>query len=887
MAYPDWQGTTATRQEHSPWWFSAGLVGIAIVALLLRLIGVGRYPGLIYDEYYYVPAADVLLHRTPPVLVKNMVPGIDPNLLSHPPLAKELIAASIYLLGNHPWVWRLPGVLLGTLAPLFIAGIAWELFHHRGISLMAALLGAADGLMITMSRVALPDSTAVPLVLLALWVLVRIMGRVIRHERVAKGSWVALGVTLGLALAAEWIGGQAILLGWLACFMQPRVRKAWRNWLLATTIIPFFVYFLTYAYSWPHGFQQRWLPHNPIVGFFRLQWLMLKDMWQLKFYHPWTANAWSWIGIPRPTALLLTVNQHHAIRMMAFSDPIIVWLGVASLILGIWVIRRRPRWQLAWIFLALWFVSFYGTWLLTPRSKFLYYFTTASAGLDIALAAGLIMAFEWSGQRARPFWGRSGTLAVAAVGGLSIVYLLPLWVGLATPRPLYHALWWPSSWNPRVKPKTVASRSPMASFSLTTTPRRGAVKGWSALSYPSDAPTIPTPWTVFRGAVGHNSVYRSSLKLKSGYALTLSHAGLVEAPTISGDMAYVGTNNDQLYAINWTTGKVRWAVSVPNMAMTAPLIDQGLVVIGVGNNAFRTYNSTQGWIRGTGSNAVMAFSAKTGRMVWSHPTVGEDMPTPVIDGTTVYEVTGDERLIALSLLTGKLLWSLPLLGFDSMSSPIIVGHQLYVATNLYLSSYPATSSRVWAINLATHHVSWSQALPVASGLSDCSIAYGNQTLLVSAVPHVANHGQSNQLSDRLYALDARTGRVVWSHSLGSGIINSLDQEEEGIPLVMGSLVYEGSPASHQLTAFHVHSGKRLWSVHLPTGITANPVMVGHTLLVAGMNGQLYGMNPENGKIVSRDPVKFGAIGPASPLIVSNALLQSTMTGQLVVQTIGP
>ena len=883
MAYPRVQERPATVVRATPIGYQAALAGMLVLSVLLRMVGVGRYPGLIYDEYYYVPAADVLLGRKPPVLVKHAVAGIDPNLLSHPPLAKELIALAIWTLGNHPWVWRLPGVVFGSLVPLIVAGIAYQLFQRRSAALLAALLASADGLLLTMSRVALPDSTAVPLVLLALWALVAITRKLRSGEEVGWLSWIGMGVLFGLGLAAEWIGGQAILLAWVWLLASGRsVRNTLRRWVPATTIVPFLVYYATYFYAWPSGYHQSWLPHNPFIAFFKLQWLMLKAMWKLRFFHPWTSNAWTWLGIPRPTALLLSVSNNQAIRLMAFSDPVIVWFGLAAMVAGLWFFRRHRAVWLSWGFLMLWLLAFYGTWLTTPRSKFLYYFTTASVGLDIAAAVGWVFLWE---AAARSPWRRVGKVlgvASASVGMLSMLYLLPLWVGMATPRPFYHSVWWPSSWNPRVK---AASVSQTQSFPLTYHPTSQHVQAWTGLSRPTGLAALPTPWTMFRGAPTHNSAYRAAWTLQRGYALHLGTA-VAEAPTVAGSTFYVGTNSDQLYAVNVLTGQVEWSVGVPNMAMTAPLVDNNLVVIGIGNNGFRAYEPRQGWIRGQGANGVMAFNAENGHEAWYYATTGEDMATPVIHGQVVYEVTGGGRLIALNLETGALLWQKRIGGFDSMSSLMMVGHELYVATNLYLHAYPATRSTVWAINVDTQKVSWRTHVRVASGLSDCTVAVDAGRVFVAGVPAISNHGQGTRLSNKLFALSAATGKLLWSRSLGTGEIKVLDQEEEGIPLAVHGVVYIGSPVTHQLTAFSEARGRLLWTAHLPAPVTGNPVMVHRQLVVAAMNGRLYLVNAANGHVVGRDPASLGPIGPASPLIVSNALLQSTLNGDVVVQRIG-
>ena len=232
-----------------PWWV---VVPIEIVALLVRFIGLGRYHGLIYDEYYYVTAADVLLHHRPPVLVKHLIYGLDPNLLSAPPFAKEVIAFAMILFGNNAWAWRLPGALLGTLVPVIIYALAQSMFQNRYVSVFSAVLSALDGLMISTSRLALLDSIAFPFVVWNLFVLWRVNDDLNHNRPIARRTLWLFGVTLGLGFSAKWIGAQTILMAWGILVLAPsHFWRSPRRWLLiaSVTIIPLVVYFLTYGYA--------------------------------------------------------------------------------------------------------------------------------------------------------------------------------------------------------------------------------------------------------------------------------------------------------------------------------------------------------------------------------------------------------------------------------------------------------------------------------------------------------------------------------------------------------------------------------------------------------------------------------------------------------------
>lgn len=843
---------------------------IEILSFCVRWIGYGRYPGLIYDEYYYVPAADILLGRHSPVHVRHAVPGIDPNLLSHPPLAKELIALCILWFGNHPWAWRLPGEVLGTLVPIGVFLIARALFNSELTGYIAALLSAVDGLMITISRVALPDSTAFPLVIvnmLGLWLL---MTRMRNGQQTKSWVWILWGVSLGLGLAAKWIGAQTILASWLFLLANRKWIGSVKRWILlglSVTWIPLIAYFFTYFYAFGSGFHQSWLPRNVFLAFGKLQYLMFKAMWSLTFYHPWSSNAWSWMLLPRPTAFLIISRAGHLIRVMAFSDPLVIWLGFISLVVGTWRLGwiQKQHWW-AWIYLDIWWLAFYGTWLLTPRSKFTYYLLSAMPAFIIA-ASALWMHLWTHRQKAARVLAWIGAAAVV----LSSLYLMPLWVGFPTPTGFYHHWVWSPSWN--AKPRTGGI------VEAATIP---AVVSLPILNFHTSPELHLTPvpsWTQFELGPQHNTVLAAQGPIATGYARSFP-GPIVDPPAVVDGVAYFGTNDNLVVAWNLASAQELWKITVPNMVMTTPLVDKQEIIVGLGNNAFRNYNAKTGWVRGSGVNGVMAINRTTGHEVWFFPTTGEDMPTPVLWRGVLYQVTGGGHLDAINPHNGRLLWRLELSGFDSMSSPTRIGDILYVATNVYKDAYPANASTVWAINLDTRQVLWSRNLPVKSGLSDCSPASNGHLIFIAGVPSLTDNSNGQaRISNEIFAIDAKSGAVVWQTRLGSGMM-TVDVEEEGTPLATSSTVYIGSPGAKKVVALDAANGHIIWSQSVATGVTANPVLAGSELWVLGSNGNILLLSAKTGHIQDRVNPKMGSFGPGAPIIMGHAVIVGSLSGQL-------
>lgn len=443
------------RARVAPW-----LALILAFGFSVRGIGIGAYPKLIYDEYYYVPAAYVLLGRTPPIQVADATPYIDPNLASHPPLAKEWIALAIWLFGPHPWAWRLAPALLGAMTPALAYWIAQTLWKDRAAALWAAFLMAGEGLAVSLSHVALLDSIEFPLGLAAtawaLW-----LAEEAEAGRYHGWGWLGEGMVLGMAVAAKWSGALTVLVVWVIAGRTWTQVRGWRRRLglaIAHTFLPLAVYMASYVYAWPGGFGQWWLPPNPLKAVWVLQWTMFQNMWAFRFFNPGESSPWSWVGLPRPLQLVNWVQDGHEVLLWTLSDPLWTWFGMVALAALAYRGLRDPalRWPAG--ILATWFAVAWGAWCVTPRSHFYYYFLPALPPLLLAMGwalGALGRAGRWR-RWLRPSYGLLLGLVL-----LSEAYVLPIAAGFPIPLSWIQNAYFLPQWNPKSSPSPRSStRSP-------------------------------------------------------------------------------------------------------------------------------------------------------------------------------------------------------------------------------------------------------------------------------------------------------------------------------------------------------------------------------------------------------------------------------------------
>ena len=150
-------------------------LGLFIADIILRLIWLNQPAGsLIFDEWYYVNVARVILHLPqsvgsngqPPYV--NVPAGLDPNH-EHLPLAKLLIALSVWIVGNNGYGWRIPSVIFGSISILAFYLLMKRISNEPIIPILSTFLLSFDNLVFVHSRIATLDIFSLGFMLLSLY----------------------------------------------------------------------------------------------------------------------------------------------------------------------------------------------------------------------------------------------------------------------------------------------------------------------------------------------------------------------------------------------------------------------------------------------------------------------------------------------------------------------------------------------------------------------------------------------------------------------------------------------------------------------------------------------------------------------------------------------
>jgi outer membrane protein assembly factor BamB len=401
---------------------------------------------------------------------------------------------------------------------------------------------------------------------------------------------------------------------------------------------------------------------------------------------------------------------------------------------------------------------------------------------------------------------------------------------------------------------------------------------------PSQPDLGPPAFVGYAANAEHNPAYPSPTASPWRRAWTVDTPGALQQAALAGGVIYVGGDggtraSNGVYAIDAKSGRMLWHRSLANMVMTTPVVAEGMVFVGLGNQQFSAADQakvqhlkTRGIVRGTGANAWMALDAATGAVLWTRPTRGEDMPTPVYAHGVLYTVNGSGDVVAYWAKTGTPLWSLRIPSYVSMSSPVLVGDSM-----IFAGAHPY---RLYSVNLAQHRLNWRAKVPGAfAGADDCSVAVGGGRIYLEATTGTQRHPKATA-----YAYALSTGRLLWKTTLGGGgLVRDI---EVGAPTVIGRTVYLGSAITHRLYALDAATGKVRWAFPAAGPISASPVVAGGRVYVGDGAGLLYALDARTGRLV--DSLDLG--GPMAadfPILVGETLYQPEENGQLAAVPLTP
>ena len=367
-------------------------------------------------------------------------------------------------------------------------------------------------------------------------------------------------------------------------------------------------------------------------------------------------------------------------------------------------------------------------------------------------------------------------------------------------------------------------------------------------------------WPQFHDTADHAGVNASETAIGVANAASLAFdwsyataAPITGSPTVSGGVAYIGSGDGKLYALDSKTGALKWSYATGAGVNAAPAVSGGVVYFG--NDA----------------GTVYALDAATGALKWSFATPSQITGAPTVVGTTLYVASmgnaagSNGEVRAISTTTGTQLW-MQFHYANTWSSPTVAGGVLYIGwddNNLYaydaatgalkwqataggkLRCVPSVSGgvvyigsddgKLYAFDALTGVQKWaSQTAPVAnSPIVRSSPAVSNGLVYVDT-------GETTPMAGSVYAFNTTTGAMVWNSPMADYATSSV--------AIANGVAYAGS-FSHNLYAFDAAVGTKLFASSfqlIEGGLPSSPAVSNGVIYIGSLDDSLYAFNIPSG-----------------------------------------
>jgi PKD repeat protein len=302
------------------------------------------------------------------------------------------------------------------------------------------------------------------------------------------------------------------------------------------------------------------------------------------------------------------------------------------------------------------------------------------------------------------------------------------------------------------------------------------------------------------------------------------------SPAVVDGIAYIGSDDDTVYALNEETGVEIWSYPSGGRILSSPAVGDGVVYVG-------SYDRN-----------LYALDKDTGTLLWDFPTEGSVTSSPVVTDGVVYSGSLDDKLYALDALTGDEIWNASFGEYPSIdSSPAVAGGILYV-TGGQVTLY---------------------ALDASDGREVWNFTTGNP---ISSSPSVAEGiVYVSSWDGNVYALDALTGEEIWNYTIG------IESEMDSSPAVADGVVYIGSN-DHNVYALDALTGDKIWNYTTGSVVYSSPTVANGVVYVGSWDGKMYALDTETGEKIW--DYTTGSVVYSSPAVAGGLVFFGSFDGNV-------
>jgi outer membrane protein assembly factor BamB len=329
-------------------------------------------------------------------------------------------------------------------------------------------------------------------------------------------------------------------------------------------------------------------------------------------------------------------------------------------------------------------------------------------------------------------------------------------------------------------------------------------------------------WPMWRHDPAHSAIGQSGpANLTLRWKFTTGGA-VVSSPSIADGIAYFGSQDKNIYAVNAQDGRFIWKFTTQGRIESSPAVANGKVYTG------------------TDDGYVYCLNAYNGSLIWK-TFAGGDIPanfasavilrsSPTVVGGRVYVGSLDTNVYCLYANNGNVNWTYKTEGYIT-SSPAVADGAVYI-----ISQEPA-SGTLYKLNANTGSLIWKKTLPY-------QLTYMGGTDM-HASPTVADgmvFASSNAME--YYGINATTGNIEWTYR------DAAAQE-----FIVCSTIYKDGKLflidKFSIVCINAKNGHPVWETFLGEELYVSPSYADAKLYVVTDQRSIYVLNATNGEKLSR------------------------------------
>jgi outer membrane protein assembly factor BamB len=348
-----------------------------------------------------------------------------------------------------------------------------------------------------------------------------------------------------------------------------------------------------------------------------------------------------------------------------------------------------------------------------------------------------------------------------------------------------------------------------------------------------------TQLSMFAGSPNHTGVHTPDNYSSFGDVKWKFKTGgkVFSSPVVYNNMLYVGSEDQNLYAIDKISGKLLWKFRTGGAVHSSPAVYKNVVYFGSFDGFYYAVNAATGklkWKFKTGGEKKVGAKG-----LWtmkpadrymddlfdfflSSPVIGSDNHDPI-----VYFGSSDGNLYALHALTGKKKWAFKTNGLIHTSPALYNGNVYFGSWDTFLYAVDAnTGSLKWKFETGKqpdYHVL--EGIEGSPTCSDSTVYFGSR-------------------DGFFYALDAFKGDVKWKYAANNSWVITT-------AAVKNNVVYLGTSDTFLFLGLDAKTGQEKINYKTNGYVYSSPALAGNTAYFGDFTGNLCAVDINSGKLTGK------------------------------------